>query len=458
MNLILGAGISGLSASYHLGHANCLLLEQEDRPFGHVKMVSRDGFTWEEGPHVSFTKHAYVRDLFAASVDGEFEEYVARATNYFRGHWIDHPAQVSLHQVPEPLRSQCLDSFLRSRDPARAGPRAPADYQEWLEQAFGRVFTETFPAAYTRKYWTRHPRDLSTAWVGERVLFPTVEDVVSGAKGPLGRDLHYITTVRYPRRGGYEAFVRKLLAGANVRLGASPASIDLRARAVRLADGNAYEYERLISTIPLPRFLQLCRGLPSHVREAAEVLSCSEVLLVNVAARHPARRPETWIYVYDEDKLATRISLTEHLSPGNAPPGCTGVQVEVYGSRYRALPGTPDEITGRVAAELAAIGLIDPDAVHDSHHVRVPWANVIFDHDTRPALEVLWTWLEQFGLLREPGDTHPLTDWGRQTTVRTPFGPLAFAGRFGQWKYFWTDDCVLRGREMALAADKGPVS
>ena len=25
-------------------------------------------------------------------------------------------------------------------------------------------------------------------------------------------------------------------------------------------------------------------------------------------------------------------------------------------------------------------------------------------------------------------------------------GSLIMAGRFGQWKYFWSDDCVLRGK------------
>ena len=28
-------------------------------------------------------------------------------------------------------------------------------------------------------------------------------------------------------------------------------------------------------------------------------------------------------------------------------------------------------------------------------------------------------------------------------------GRLMLAGRFAQWKYFWTDDCVLRGRQLA---------
>src|SRR5260221_7454277 len=144
MNLILGAGLAGLSASWHLGHENCVILEQRPHAFGHIHSRFVDGFTWDEGPHVSFTKHEYVRDLFARSVDGAFEEFDVRVGNYFHGHWIDHPAQTSLHQIPEPLRSECLESFLDSR--ANSGAEAPpANYEEWLRLAFGPRFAATFP-------------------------------------------------------------------------------------------------------------------------------------------------------------------------------------------------------------------------------------------------------------------------------------------------------------------------
>jgi hypothetical protein len=75
----------------------------------------------------------------------------------------------------------------------------------------------------------------------------------------------------------------------------------------------------------------------------------------------------------------------------------------------------------------------------------VPWANVIFDHERRNALETIWQWLVEFGLQREKGDLDPTTDWN--TAARTS-GQIVMAGRFAQWKYFWTDDCVLRGRQM----------
>jgi protoporphyrinogen oxidase len=451
MNLILGAGLAGLSASYHIGHDRCLVLEKSTYPFGHLHVEFRGGFTWDQGPHVSFTKHDYVKSLFADGVDGDFDEYDVQTANYYRGDWIDHPAQSSLYQVPEPLRTQCLKSFLESRNLASLA--SPANYQEWLDVAFGPVFAREFSAAYTRKYWTRDPAAMTTDWVGGRVFSPKVEDVVSGSKGPLGRQTHYVTKVRYPRRGGYQSFARKIAAGSQVKLGAKVVRIDLSNRQVWTASGECFAYTRLINTLPLPVFVELCAQATPEVIDAARQLSCSQLLLVNVTAPHPTRRRENWMYVYDEDKYSTRINCTERLTAGNGPSGSTGVQVEVYYSRHRPLREKPDEVATAVKSELAEMELIDPAALDSgqvSHFtVDAPWANVIFDHQTRPALEQIWSWLEQFGLSREGDDLNPLTDWGRLDDNKQCFGTLIFAGRFGQWKYFWTDDCVLRARMLA---------
>lgn len=451
MNLILGAGLSGLSTSFHLGHDRCIVLERQGHAYGHIRSEFRDGFTWDEGPHVSFTKHEYVRDLFARSVGGEFDEYQVRTGNYFRGHWIDHPAQSSLYQVPEPLRSRCLESFLASRTSAAEVTSPPRDYAEWLERAFGPVFAQTFPAAYTRKYWTLDPSRLTTEWVGSRVFSPDVDDVVAGSKGPLGRETHYITTVRYPRRGGYQAFASSLYQNARICFGAEVLSIDLDARQVVTSDGRIFEYQRLINTLPLPVFISACKNVPAAVVEATQQLLCSSVLLVNVGCQAPTARPENWIYVYDEDKLSTRINCTEKLTSGNAPEGHTGVQVEVYFSRFRPLNEPPEVVAQRVMDELREMEIIPRDAPASFHTVHVPWANVVFTTDTCAALDQVWSWLATHGLARAAEDLHPLSDWIAGGNADAFEGPLTMAGRFAQWKYFWTDDCVLRGRQIGEA-------
>ncbi len=454
MILILGAGLSGLSASYCIGHERCLVLEQKMHPFGHINSEQCDGFTWDQGPHVSFTKHELVREYFAESVKGEYEEFEAVVGNHFRGSWIAHPAQASLHQVPEPERSACLQSFLETRS-AETATKPAQNYQEWLERAFGPVFANTFPAVYTQKYWTRPARELTTEWIGGRILYPDVETVKRGAIRAQDRSLHYISKVRYPSRGGYQSFAKRFLSTANVQYGAEVVAIDLAQRSVWLADGAVIRYEKLINTLPLPVFVKACRNAPAQVLEASQQLTCTQLLLVNVAAPHPSLRPEHWMYVYDDDKVSTRINTTERLSPHNAPLGWTGVQTEVYFSRHRPLPDTPEKVAASVEQELIDMKLLDPAAfatgqTSHRHFRHAPWANVVFDHDTAPALNTIWRWLETQGLSREEDDLHPLTDWASSTPkARTSDQSLFMAGRFGQWKYFWSDDCVLRAHHLA---------
>lgn len=462
--IILGAGLTGLSASYHIGHENCLILEKGGAPYGHIRSEVREGFTWDQGPHVSFTKNEYVRELFAESVLGDLEEYPVRTRNFYRGYWIDHPAQSNLFQVPEPLRSECLRSFFAARE--SRPPSSPQNYLEWLNYAFGPVFAATFSSVYTKKYWTVEPKEMGTDWIGRRVFYPTVEDVIAGASAPLPEQTHYITHVRYPSRGGYEAFARKLRAGGNVHLNTEVVAIDLRSKRVSFQRSgsstvHSLGYDRLINTIPLSDFVSLCAGVPPDVRNAAKSLNCSQLLLVNITAPHGTQVDGNWFYIYNEDFHSTRINCTERLSPHNAPFGHTGVQVEVYAHPKNGISHSHDDIAKAVVAECAEMGFVDKTlalASLDSqlactgdvrwHTQYIPYANVICDHERKPALDVILNWLASYGLERDDSDLAPYTDWERSAAGGA--GTILLAGRFGQWKYFWTDDCVLRGKQLRL--------
>jgi protoporphyrinogen oxidase len=444
MITILGAGLAGLSCSYHLGHENCILFERNAYAGGHIYSHHQDGFVWDEGPHVSFTKHTYVKDLFEQGVKGELLEYPVQVSNYFQGSWIPHPAQSNLYAVPEPHRSNCLSDFLKSRD-AVDKDHVPANYAEWLQQAFGDTFASTFPTAYTCKYWTCDPHELTTDWVGQRVFLPDVDTVVNGYHAQPTASTHYISTVRYPNRGGFNSFAAKLREGTVIHFEHSVASIDLNARLITFSNGKQHRYLKLISTLPLPELIRLAINVPEDIRQAARTLCCSSLLLVNVTANHVAHKPCHWLYVYDEGKLSTRINHTELLSPNNAPTGKTGVQVEVYASPYKPLPASHNAIAKTVVSELIEMGLIDQaESVHTRY---VPYANVIFNHHRREAQNAVFNWLERFGLQREADDLEPMTDWGNAKPQK--LAPLNLAGRFGQWKYYWTDDCILRGKYLS---------
>lgn len=418
---ILGAGISGLSTSFHAGHDRCLIYEAKPQYGGHIFSFVREGFTWDDGPHVLFTDNEYVKQLFADGVDGDYEEKAPEVINYYQGHWIDHPAQSNLYQIPEPLRTQCLESFLEARSQELT---PPATYEEWLNQAFGKVFARTFPAAYTRKYWATDPANLGIDWIGERIYYPSVDDVKEGYKGPLGKSTYWVKRFRYPSRGGFLSFLRKIAAGARIEYGKNLSHIHFGKRRMQFADGSGAEYQTLVSTLPLPVLIRCSEDAPDTVRDAAEQLKTTRFWLFDITARHPSMLKHQWAYVYDENKVTTRISITENFSPHNSPPGCTGMSIEVCGSDYMELPSDKDALAQKVKDELVAMSLLESiDAVTSTHIRYVPYGQVIYDHDRKGALQIVNAFLDSAGVVR--------------------------VGRYAEWKYAMTHDCVLKAKHEA---------
>ena len=427
---ILGAGISGLGVSFHIGHDRCVLYEARPYYGGHIYSEQFDGVTWDDGPHVSFTDNEYVRRVLAESVSGEYEERPTCVSNYYRGHWIEHPAQSNLYQIPEPLRTECLNSFLKARE--QATDKRPANYQEWLYQAFGRVFADTFPAAYTRKYWATEPANLGLDWIGRRVFYPKIEDVTGGYKGPLGRTTYWVTKWRYPSFGGFLSYAHMFAKGGRIQYNKSLTAINFRTRQMAFADGSRTSYDRLVSTIPIPTLISCCQDAPEDVREAASALRCTSLLLVRVAAKHASKRPEQWAYVYDKDKLSTRISIQENFSPHNAPARMSGMSVEVCGSAYKPLPSDHGEVASTVQRELVEMGLLESlEAVLSVRVHYIPWGQVIYDHNRRSALQRINSFLDSAGVVS--------------------------AGRYAQWAYLMTHDCVLRSKNVADHLDDSRV-
>ena len=443
--LILGGGLSGISASFHLGHDNCLIVEKNDYLLGHIASKSNNGFTWDEGPHVSFTQNKYVQELFEQSVDYNFFEFSAVVGNYFEGNWIDHPAQVNMYQFNKKTRKECLDSYLN--EIKKENVFLPTNYAEWLQQSFGQVFSQKLAEVYTTKYWTRKAQDLSVDWVGSRIYRPSESDVVRGAKGPLNERKHYIKKFRYPKNGGFEQFGKSMTKGARVNYNRVITMIDLKKKIVSTQCGEVYHYDTLINTLPLPIFLKSCVQTKEQLKNEEQALECTKLYTFNIEVPHLKKRPEHWFYVYDQELMSTRINFTESLSKNNAPRGMSGIQVEIYSNNKEKIMINEEEYGQKILKEMVLMDLIDKEHIDKCviSSVEVPWANVIFTRKTKKALENIWSKLSYLGLKREFDDTYPMSNW-EEKNKGNALGSLIMAGRFGQWKYFWSDDCVLRGK------------
>jgi protoporphyrinogen oxidase len=422
---VLGAGLAGLAAAQKLRQAGqqVAIYEKNAYPGGHASTHQIDGFYFDEGPHVSFTKRPEIQKLFADAVGQRYFHHRAELVNYWHGQPVLHPAQCHLHGLPVDLVERCLVDFVQSQQGRKEDV---ASYAEWLQQSLGKAFSEEFPFRYTRKYWTTEPSNMTTDWVSPRIYAPNLVEVIRGALSPQPPIFNYLTEFRYPERGGFGAYVAAVKADGDLHVGHELALVDLKRRRLEFSNGKEAFFDTLISSLPLPELIRRIKDVPAEVAEAAGLLCCTSVVLVNIGiARREGLPTVHWAYSYDEDLATTRLMFPHRMSPNNAPEGCGSVQVEVYHSKYRTLPCR--DILTRVMEELIGLQILRPDdRILVAREQHLPYANVLFDHNRAPNLAVVQAYLADQG--------------------------VGCCGRYGEWAYFWTDDSVVSGWRAAERA------
>ncbi len=425
---ILGTGMAALGAAYRLRGETCvpMLYDKCAVAGGHTATEhSADGFSFDIGPHVSFTKDERIQELFAQSVQGAYQDVEYHLNNYWQGHWIVHPVQTNLYGLPPELVTKVLASFIEEH--ARPVPSVD-NYAEWLVASYGQVLAETFPMAYTSKYHTTAASNLTTEWMGPRMYRPNLEEVLMGALSPKAPNKHYIQSIRYPTHGGFQAYLDGLRTDAKVMLGHELIRLDPSEKKLSFRNGACMAYDAVVSSIALPDLIPMIVGVPSEVVEAAEQLACSSVVLVNLGLARSDISKAHISYFYDQDVVFSRLSFPHMFSPNNVPPGHGSIQAEVYFSKkYLPMSGTPRSYIEPVIADLRRIGLVsdDEEIVHQSANY-AQYANIIFDHDRPRALATV------HGYLAEIGVNH--------------------CGRYGDWAYLWTDDSFKSGERAAESA------
>src|SRR6516162_8572938 len=280
--VVLGTGMAGFGAAYRL-HAEGVAPTMYDKNSYHgghtASFRFESGFLFDMGPHISFTKDTRIQDLFAESVNQQYETLRINLNNYWRGHWPLHPVQVNLHGPPQDVVVKVISDFVEER---QAVDRPVKNYEDWLLASFGRTFAELFPMQYTRKYHTTTADNMSTDWLGPRIYRPSLEEVLRGALSQSVSDVHYITHFRYPKEGGFVSYLKKFVPLGNLKLNHELVSIDPRTRKLSFANGFVAHYDALISSVPLPDLVGMIQGAPPDVLEASRRLACSTVVLVNV--------------------------------------------------------------------------------------------------------------------------------------------------------------------------------
>lgn len=394
-----------------------IIYEKNDYWGGLCHSFSLNGFTFDTAVHISFTKDKYVKSFFVKTVEGNYNEHRSEPVSYYKSCWLKHPVQNNLYPLSSEYKINAIESFVNRPS------YNDSDYKNWLVSQYGSVIAETFPIPYTRKYWTVEPDALTTEWIGNKMSSPDLRDVLEGAFSSNTKNAYYISSLRYPKKGGYQSYLKMMANHADIRLNKKAILVDIENKYVVFEAGEKTHYTELISSIPLPELIKIIKNVPVDVKNAANNLCATSVSLISLGFSKPDIAKHLWFYIYDDDILSARANSPNIKSAHNVPKGCSSLQFEIYHSKYKLLPQSGNDLINHVINKCIDMNLINSrEEVILSDYRDIEYANVIPNQEMIKNREIIHKFLDDVG--------------------------IKYIGRFGKWDYLWSDEAFLSGKNV----------
>ena len=112
--LIIGAGLAGLSAGYHLGNQHHIIAEAEDRVGGLCKSFHVDGFHFDCTGHLIHFRTPEGKKIISELVSGKIQEHQRRSAIYLQGRYTDYPFQANTYGLPPEIIKDCVHGFVQT--------------------------------------------------------------------------------------------------------------------------------------------------------------------------------------------------------------------------------------------------------------------------------------------------------------------------------------------------------
>lgn len=415
--IILGSGISGISAGYHLKRKgeDVVIYEKDNDWGGLCSNFTIDGFRFDKFVHFTFSNDEYISKLFEESSPTYAHPSVS--SNYYKGYWLKHPAQNNIAPLPIDEKVEIIKGFINRKTKSI---EKIENYEEWLRVQYGDYFAENFPMVYTKKYWGLQAKDLETKWVGNRMHSPDIDEVLKGSYETQDENFYYTSYMKYPKKGGFRSILNKCREGLDIRFNKEVVKIDTAAKTVFFKDGTSANYTRLISSLPLPEIVKMIDNCPDYVLNSANNLHNTCGYMVSLGFKRPDVAKHLWFYIYDEDILSSRVYSPSMKSIDNVPNGCSSLQAEIFFDCKAKIPSKEDVMQNTIE-KLVSIGLFKEDEIVVKDIRFEKYANITFDKDIYKNRKVVLDYIQSQN--------------------------IESIGRFGRWEYYWTHQAFKSGMD-----------
>ena len=444
---VLGAGPAGLTTAYCLAKAgkSVHVIEQDPVYVGGIsRTVNYKGFLFDIGGHRFFSKSREVVDLWNEILPDDFIDRPRLSRIYYKGKFYAYPLKAfeALRNLGLIESVACVASY----GLARLFPvKRPNTFHQWVRNQFGERLFSIFFKTYTEKVWGMGCDEISADWAAQRIKgLSLMGAIVDGLRRSLklgrgtspsgGGAKTLIESFRYPRRGPgmmWDAAADKLQAmGGTLDMGTALDSLSydedraLWTITVRDADGGMRSFlaRDVVSSAPVQELMSRITPKPLSLFHARS-LKYRDFITVVLIGRPQHELPDNWIYIHDPSVKVGRVQNFRSWSPDMIPDGVsTCLGLEYFCFEGDGLWNSSDaDLVALGTAEIAKIGLMEPDAIYDACVVRQKKAYPVYDETYAENLEVI----------------------RREIELRFP--TLHLVGRNGMHKYNNQDHAMMTG-------------
>lgn len=411
--LIIGAGISGLTAANYL-KKDYLLIEKENEPGGYCRTIHRGDYVWDYAGHFFHFKTDEFRRLFHENIpEQDIISQTKRTKILYKGQLVDYPFQTNIHQLEKQEFIDCLYDLFQRKEKTEY-----SDFLDMLYGKFGKSIVEKFLKPYNEKLYACDLHQLDKDAMGRFFPYADIPQIIANMKRE--QDSSYNSTFLYPRNGAgsFLDVLYRRLDSTKVRLGCTLTRVDAERKLAYTDGGEEISFEYLINTAPLNHFLAML-GTDAAL-ELNGRLSYNKVLVFNLGFSKKSAFKEHWIYVPDKDVNYYRIGFYDNILSTDK----LSMYVEI-GYPKDAAVDTEQQLA-LTLENLKRCGIVtDDNSLIASSTILMDPAYVHIRRDTEAAIAEMKRSLAVSGI-------HTI-------------------GRYGGWTYCSMEDCMLEAKELVQA-------
>jgi len=408
MDIIIGAGISGLSYAAFCGHKDYLILEQSDRIGGYCKTTERNGYVWDYSGHFFHFKDKEIEQFVAQGIPADDILTIHKNTQIrYKDRLVDYPFQMNIHQLPQQEFIECLyDLFVNPT-------KDYSNFKEMLYAKFGKSIADKFLIPYNSKLYACDLNTLDKDAMGRFFPYAEKEQIIKNFKA--SNNDTYNATFVYPKHGAiqYVDSMASHVAKEAIRLNEPIVAVSPKEHTVTLASGEKMHYDRLISTVPFSKLMELTgeAGHPS--------LSWNQVLVFNIGFdKQGLDTKNHWIYFPEDKYCFYRVGFYSNILGNNR---CS-LYVELGFDKYAHVQ--PEEWLDRVLKDLQEAQIISADMKVVDYETII--MNPAYVHVSAEAMELVAAKKEQLA----QDDIYSI-------------------GRYGSWTYCSIEDNIKEAKALA---------